>query len=140
MEDDRSHFQICEIVLTPMDFRNMMAGTDCKVDVTFSALDRIGKYHSHEAHYFSTREHGFGAQGAVPQSILDEQARLEEGDWICDSPTRNNKGQWVIIRRRYTDEPVLPPNSLTSDRVAESETPEKSFGVLPAKGKKGKKK
>ena len=145
MEDERSHFQICEVEMTAKDFRDLMSGSGSKVDVTFHSLDRIGKYHSHEAHYFPISEHGPSKPGEIPATIAAEVKKLEGGEdgWVCDTPSRNNKGQWVIIRRRYTDDPVLPPTSLTSDHPVpkrKSSASEKVFEVPPAKGKKGKKK
>lgn len=130
--DDRSGLTIFEATMSPTEFVEFMRGMGGppEISMTFFSPDLIGKYHSHETYTFPIQpsdEVGMTTKpGPVTQAKIDA---LDEEGWYLDAPRVGNDRKWTVIRRRYTDEPVAPADSLN--------TPPKS---KKKKSKKGSKK
>lgn len=120
--DDRTHLQIFEATFTAEEFVELTRGMGGprEVPVIFFAPEFIGKYHSHESYEFPVLDDDETGRtdrpGPTTQAKIDAlEGGTEDWEWVLDTPRVNNRRQWVVIRRRYTDEPVPEASSLNPD-------------------------
>lgn len=120
--DQRSGLNIFEATMSAEAFIEFMKGMGGPRDIpiSFFAPDLIGKHHSHESYEFPVLDDD--ETGMNPKPGPRTQAKIDalEGggdgwEWHVQSPTLNNRRQWVVIRRRYTDEPVPVADSLNPE-------------------------
>lgn len=149
MTDERTGLNVFELEMTPGQFISFMRGMGGAetIPVTFFAPDLIGKYHSHESYSFPVlSDDGRGPDpkpGPATQKKIDALEGGGDGwEWHVQPARRDNRNRWVVVRRRYTDEPIAPADSLNTDPkeapAPKSEKTGPSLG-LP-KPKKAKKK
>lgn len=101
-----------EIELTPSLLTELLAGGEARVAADkvsgFKRLRDWGKYHKMVTRLvpFERDDYGHDVNKAsdLPH-VAKMMAEIEADGYVCDRPRRNNARQWVIIGRRYDDQP-----------------------------------
>lgn len=99
-----------EIELTPAQLTEMLSGGAAQVTADkvrgFRGVQDWGKYHKIVTEYVPVAS---GEQYDASPYDLDHVAeavrRIEAQGYVIDRPRRNNRRQWVIIGRRYDEQP-----------------------------------
>jgi hypothetical protein len=111
---DETSGKVIDIKLTAVQFTEMLAGSEARIApdavAGFGALPEWGKFMKHtdvrvpiqHRDYMSSKS---DTDPRVLPHVDEACARLEADGWQVDTPRRNNGGQWVIVGRRYDDEP-----------------------------------
>lgn len=101
-----------EIELEPEHIAELMSGSEVRVTgdkVTgFRSLRDFGKYHKMVSVHVPTQKGDYRVEGRAVRAlpyIAKAIADIEADGYRCDTPRRNNASQWVIVGRRYDDQP-----------------------------------
>lgn len=109
---DATSGKVLKIALTAEDIAEMLAGGAARVEAAnvqgLKGLNDWGKFQHHKTIYVPTKSDDWKVTDRdkptdLPHVALAVQSLKQEG-YRADRPHRNNRGQWVVIGRKYTDE------------------------------------
>lgn len=108
---DQTSGRAMQIDLTSDQLVRMLSGGSASVSADqvsgFRGLDQWGKYLGVTSRAVPTRSEDYKFKGdpaSLPQ-VAEAIRELEAEGFTCDAPRRNNASQWIIVGRRYTDQP-----------------------------------
>jgi len=106
---DSTSSKSLSIELTGEDIAELLAGGEVRASATrvtgFRGLRDFGKYHKMVTVHVPTRVGDYSADPHDLQYVMEKVDEIKAMGYVCDTPRRNNNSQWVIIGRRYDDQP-----------------------------------
>lgn len=100
-----------ELELTPVQLTEMLSGSTAYVPAEkvsgFKGIKLWGKYSQTMKQTVDTspRDYVFNGDPRELPHLAPVIAEMEDHGWRVDTPHKNNGGKWVLIGRKYVDQP-----------------------------------